>query len=370
MLRAKLGVVAAAALAFSDAALGQAFYLTGNPPGTLGSRVYGLSADGSVAVGWSSAITMGPGFRWTAAGGRYDFGLDPGMPEATITNAVSGDGQTIVGGAFNIGQNPRAFRWSGPGTFETLGTFSLYNMTYAQGVSGDGSVIAGHGEISGTGGGVGQAFRWTEGTGMQGLGFTRATHSFSEAMAVSRDGSTIIGLSRGGSDYRAFAWTSQAGMVELSGLPGTNSDAAVGVNFNGSIIVGATGTLPVPAVWRQGQLSTLPVVPGYFYAGAHAVDDTGSVIVGAAQGVGPNIAFIWTSERGSESLATYLAYHGVNIPQGVVLTDCVAVSADGRTFAGYTDGSTRQGFIAAIPAPGLISTFSCGLLLHGMRRRR
>ncbi len=35
--------------------------------------------------------------------------------------------------------------------------FSLYNMTYAQGVSGDGSVIAGHGEVSGTGEGVGQA---------------------------------------------------------------------------------------------------------------------------------------------------------------------------------------------------------------------
>src|SRR5262249_38158112 len=85
----------------------------------------------------------------------------------------------------------------------------------AWGVSTDGSTAVGVGTTA-----AGQeAFRWTSGGGMVGLGFLPG-HTQSGANRVSADGSTVVGASRASSVEEAFRWTSGGGMVGLGFLPG------------------------------------------------------------------------------------------------------------------------------------------------------
>src|SRR5262249_31243411 len=149
--------------------------------------------------------------------------------------------------------------------------------SFAEGVSGDGSVIVGRSQ-TGTSFVVGQAFRWTQATGLLGLGFARPGQSYSEAKAVSRDGGTIVG---GGQDLgsgieEAFLWTSATGMQPLPSPPGyMGSTIALGVNFNGSIAVG-NGQSAV--IWRNGLPEALGAPAGWATSSANAVSDDGSVI--------------------------------------------------------------------------------------------
>jgi len=104
---------------------------------------------------------------------------------------------------------------------------------------------------------------------------------------------------------------------------------------------------------------------------ARAVSDDGNVIVGQIRVNGAlYVAGIYTPEGGVRPLSTYLASIGVTIPSNVSLLDATAVSADGRTIAGYTGlpGQVRQGFIATIPAPP--AALALGILLPRRRRSR
>jgi probable HAF family extracellular repeat protein len=78
--------------------------------GTLGggeSRAFGVSADGSVVVGWAeNAAGQTRAFRWTAAGGMEDLNITyahllTNGSELRIAYAVSPDGRYIVGSGYN-----------------------------------------------------------------------------------------------------------------------------------------------------------------------------------------------------------------------------------------------------------------------------
>ncbi|CAG1009331.1 hypothetical protein PHYC_03689 [Phycisphaerales bacterium] len=225
--------------------------------------------------------------------------------------------------------------------------------------------------------GTSEAFRWTATTGIVGLGYANPGDYYSESMAVSRDGTTVVGMSFGPSGaLSAFKWTEAAGMQILPPAPGTGgfSTEASGVNFNGRIIIGRSGQSGTAAVWRDGQVADLGSAPGFSMSGALAVNDDGSVVAGfLLGGGGGQLAGVWTPERGMETLVNYLAFHGVVVPSGINLLTCTAVSADGRTFAGWTGpppgGQVRQGFVATIPAPGSILLF-CTAFCAGCRGRR
>ena len=71
-----------------------------------------------------------------------------------------------------------------------------------------------------------------------GLGDPPGGDFSSAALAVSGDGSVVVGVSDGATDSEAFYWTAADGMVGLGDLPGgTTKSEARGVSSDGTMIV-------------------------------------------------------------------------------------------------------------------------------------
>jgi probable HAF family extracellular repeat protein len=273
--------------------------------------------------------------------------------------------------------NYRAFRRVGAGTLDDLGPLLNYQAGHAFGVSGDGNTVVGTGYTQFTGGsGIGQAFRWTEQGGMQPLGFLSPNHSYSDARAISRDGSTVVGVSTpdSGSSGAAFVWRQGTGMQGLPPLPGsttlfTRADAA---NADGSVIVGAAPTasgIDHAVRWTNSEVQDLGVVPGWLASNAFAVSDDGLVVGGSVSGLQELTAVIWTPGTGLMIASDYLGLFGISVPTGWQLREIQAMSGDGLTYAGYARSSTGslQGFVATIPAPPGLMVFVPALMF--LRRR-
>ncbi|WP_287722282.1 hypothetical protein [Microcystis sp. M055S1] len=106
----------------------------------------------------------------------------------------------------------------------------------ATGVSADGSVVVGQ-STSASGN---EAFRWTQATGMVGLGDLAGGISFPggffSSPGVSADGSVVVGSSN--SDFDASRWTQATGTVGLGNLEWASFGEALGVSSDGSVVVG------------------------------------------------------------------------------------------------------------------------------------
>ncbi|NEQ62731.1 MAG: PEP-CTERM sorting domain-containing protein [Moorea sp. SIO4A1] len=219
-------------------------FLAGGENGPSG--VFGISDDGLVAAGASfspeSALSVPPlqSFRWTAETGLVPLGDLPGGAFSSFTLNISGDGSVVVGSGESA-SGTEAFRWT-----EETGMVGLGDLaggaffSTATNASFDGSVVVGN-SISSTGP---EGFRWTEETGLVGLGDLAGGEILSNATSISNDGLVIVGASSsdnsvdsGGTE--AFRWTAENGMVGLGDLAGGNFfSVALAVSGDGSIIVG------------------------------------------------------------------------------------------------------------------------------------
>ena len=164
--------------------------------GTLGgnqSEAWGVSADGSVVVGWATnAAEYTRAFRWTASGGMQDLGTLGGRRSSA--SGVSADGTVVAGYAYNAAGQWRAFRWTELGGMQDLGTLGGSEIK-AYGVSADGSVVVGWARNAA---GEYRAFRWTASRGMEDLNTTYASLLTPNswlyiAYAISPDGRYIVG---------------------------------------------------------------------------------------------------------------------------------------------------------------------------------
>jgi probable HAF family extracellular repeat protein len=166
------------------------------------SSATGVSANGSVVVCWAYSgfaglwgVVLGEyrAFRWTAAGGMQDLGTLSGGTESAALG-VSADGSVVVGWATNAAGKWRAFRWTAARGMQDLGTLGGWRSE-ARGVSADGSVVVGWAEDAE---GQKRAFRWTAAGGMEDLNLTYA-HLLTNgsvlysANAISPDGRYIVG---------------------------------------------------------------------------------------------------------------------------------------------------------------------------------
>ena len=214
-----------------------------------------ISDDGSVLVG-RDLVDQQKGIRWTAATGAVVLGaFDP--------RAISADGITVAAEARDSGQ--RVLRLSGatPTPLPFARTTDVESGFV--GMSRDGTTIAGNAWSSVPTFTSSQAFRWTVADGARGLDFLPGDDT-SEALAMSPDGGTVVGLSynRANQKGRPFRWSAATGTVELPALAGSSLTVPVAVNDAGVIVGESFGggtpsfgtvsgaTSRVPIVWTDG----------------------------------------------------------------------------------------------------------------------
>ncbi len=265
-------------------------------------------------------------------------------------------------------------------SFQGLGFLPGGGGSVAKDVSGDGSVVVGYGDSANS---SNEAFRWTAGGGIEGLGDLAGGLFLSEASSISADGSTIVGFSYSANGREAFRWTASEDMVDLGDLPGSFRSMANGVSADGSVIVGYSfgsnsmafywtnngGMVPLgngsdyvnlsveaissdgltvigqggshAARWtaQEGMVS-LGLLPGVTSGNSYAYDVSadGSVIVGDSSSLVAlhNEAFRWTSDAGMI---------GLGLPDGAYSSKANGVSADGSIVVGYFYDGDVKAFI-------------------------
>jgi uncharacterized membrane protein len=200
--------------------------------GPVGSQAYGVSGDGSAIVGHVNNDGTQP-FIWTSAAGLVPFGL-----ATDVASGISADGSRIFGGTrTGTGTNRQACHWTRSFVRTDLGFLPGDNVTAARGISGDGTWIVGE-SMTFPPGGDHLAWRWSAGTGMTSLGLVSGATE-SRAYGVSDNGALVVGdLST--PVNAAFSWTA-SGMVQLPQIPGASpGTSASAVSGDGTTIAGYT----------------------------------------------------------------------------------------------------------------------------------
>ncbi len=204
----------------------------------------------------------------------------------------------------------------------------------AYAVSGDGTTVVG----SSLSAENEQAFRWTESSGMVGLGDLPGTPDLrSIAYAVSADGSVVVGYSQAARGDTPFIWTQDSGISAIGGLD--HGSSATGISADGTIVVGTY--MPVDGeLWRAFKWTeadgfvTLGDLPGdsegnRIESHATAISAAGDVIVGWSYTNNSEInAFRWTQTEGMISL-------------GDTTQSATAISGNGMVIVGYYDGDQQ-----------------------------
>ncbi len=324
---------------------------------------YGVSADGSVAVGMSSSAGSPPGgmeaYRWTQSAGMTGLGYLPGSDPYSLSLAVSADGSTVVGrddsAVYSAGIR-QAFRWTQGTGMVGLGDLpGGEHISMARGVSADGSVVVGAGNYNGA---APEAFRW-ENDAMVGLGDLAGGEFFSDAHGVSADGSVVVGASHSDSGFEAFRWENGT-MVGLGSLGGQS--LANAVSADGAVVVGCYSSPHYAFRWTEETgMQGLGPLPGE----SLAVSADGSVIVGkyTISGHPTDEAFVWESSAGVRNLKGMLEDdYGLDLSEWT-LKEATGVSWDGLTFVGtgFNADGHNAAWIAHIPEPGTLSLLVFGV---------
>lgn len=210
-------------------------------------------------------------------------------------------------------------------------------LSYAWGVSADGSVVVGESDSAAGR----EAFMWQSGT-MTGLGELPGGLFMSSALGVSADGTTIVGYSESGvsmGGYEAFVW--RAGqMTPLGDLPGGLFwSFAFDVSADGQTIAGwsdsSLGSEGV--VWQNGTMTGFGLLPGgCCTSAAFAISDDGTKIVGGAYGASSGEAYLW-----SDGVMT-----GLGAPAPYPHARAKGISSDGSFIIGTAgDSPVTEAFL-------------------------
>jgi uncharacterized membrane protein len=204
-------------------------------------------------------------------------------------------------------------------------------------------------------------------------------------LAVSGDGSTVVGDSSNFTGSEAMRWTSDGGMVGLGHLPGGSYplSQAHGVSENGSAIVGfgnsSSGFQAFLWTALDGMVGLGDLAGGGFHSQAYAVSGDGSTVVGFATGTSGKEAFLWDETAGMQSLKEMLEAGGADL-SGWQLNEARGVSYDGQVIVGTginPAGETEAWMakfgpfdsVTAVPEPSS-ALGVCALLGLGLTLRR
>jgi probable HAF family extracellular repeat protein len=299
---------------------------------------YAISADGTVFGGQIQASPVSEAARGTLATGLVGIGRLQVSDNFSIVRGLSGDGATAVG--YSSGAGTEAFRWSQGTGMVGLGVFAGGVSSTAWDISDDGTVICGSSEIPAATG-RDKAFRWTLATGLVGLGTADPGYPGSIARGTSADGSVIVGSASTAEpnplDLRPFRWTAASGIALLPLPASATSGAAFGISADGQVVVGEVVIAGVKQGYRWSE-ATGPVAvsnaAGTSLSFFTSTNADGSLAVGEGNLVSGSGAVIWDANSGSRLLQDALNSAGVVVPVGWTLTRASAISNDGHTIVG------------------------------------
>jgi hypothetical protein len=238
---------------------------------TVGNaQIFGLSADGSVAVAQLPGLPDQVG-RWTAATGMQTLALP--TPSAFtgsvgwIPSGISQDGQTIIGNVIRsqtpVLQAPRKWTMAAGGTLIQNVTSSSQNSDDYT-VSPDGSVIYGY-----TNGATTQAMEWING----GSATSQPAPSGAITRGVSGNGSVFYGeIFPPTSPNGTVIWGSTSAGTFMPTTPGY-SNYVDAINYDGTVLAGVISQTSgpgysMPIVWNVGagvtQIPEPPSTPSGF----------------------------------------------------------------------------------------------------------
>jgi probable HAF family extracellular repeat protein len=332
--------------------------------GAANSLVSGMSADGSVIVGVYG--NLGPAWRWTPTTGVTLIG------SISQTAAVSRDGRTIVGTANDSSGVGYAAIWQSGLQWMTLPppanwTSSDGKATVGYKVSQDGSVVSGLSYVKPN---LIGAFRYDAKTGASTFLGT-LTGGRSRGSVVSGDGAVVAGwddLTGTGTGtgfwYGAVWWQGLERLLH----PFNGIGQVEGINLDGSFMVGRGSPGAITHAYRYKaadnsvlDLGVLPqsdsglgIGPPEFtdYSLALAVSDDGNVVVGYSGYQPPTVAFIWTPGTKMVKLSDYLTNKGISGFQGWDLINANSISPDGKIIAGTginNNAGRLEGFVVMLP---------------------
>jgi len=203
----------------------------GHLPDDSASVARAVSADGSAVAGWSGATTplgTSQAFLWTADDAMIGLGDLPGGESQSAAQAISADGSTVVGWSYS-GPESEAFRWTEAEGMVGLGSLPGGNgYSEASAVSADGSIVIGRSNsASGD-----EAFIWDADNGMRSLrdllvpevGPALDGWALTYATGISADGTVIVGYD-GALSHRAW-------MAVLDPPQGDTLTSIAGGNWN------------------------------------------------------------------------------------------------------------------------------------------
>ncbi len=298
----------------------------GSPLPRSSSWAGDISDDGTTVVGWFAVPQHGRnenhGFRWHR-------GVLEQLPTLGGTESsargVSADGSIIVGWSRNERYQWRICRWV-DGQIEEISVPYLFQQGWAESVSADGTVIVGAIQKHN----LWHAFRWENGT-LHTLGTIGGAQSI--ALAVSADGTVIAGwATTADSNWHAFRW--ENGVMQDLGTLGGRQSLARAVSADGNIIVGQAATADGASHafrWENGVMQDLGTLGGT-YSDARDISADGTLIVGASSDTtGRTVAFLWSAANGLSNLNTLYAHL---LTDGSLLRVAIAISANGRYIVG------------------------------------
>ncbi|QBE61879.1 PEP-CTERM sorting domain-containing protein [Pseudoduganella lutea] len=329
-----------------------------------GITVSGSSANGSVIGAYSE---NGAYYMWTAATGVTSIG---GAWQGGMAG-VSADGSRISGSAYGSdGLSYAGYYSVGTGQWTTLGGIGGISGTSASaswGISGDGNTVVGLGWVDG---GTAHATASTAG-GVSDLGSLGGS---SRANGVSHDGSVIAGWVEQPNGQWTGAYWKDGTLHDMVDGQGNALQEAGAVSGDGRWIVG-TGNFG--QAWRYNTVTEQTEWLGDLdaagdFQGATGISADGQIIVGYDRGFGPAAAgqgTIWIEGQGMLDFTDYITSHGVDLG-GRTLALPLGVSADGKTFYGMdSDGSGFVVTLSPVPEPATYAMLAFGLGVLIARRR-
>jgi uncharacterized membrane protein len=171
-----------------------------------------------------------------------------------------------------------------------------------------------------------RAFRWSSDEGLEDLGLPDGAWE-AVAMAVSADGSVVVGWLRYTDRAAPFIWSREDGLQRLPGFA-AEPGGATAVNADGSVVVGWIGDGRVFR-WKKGEGTlTLPLppdVPDTARMSASATDAAGDVIAGWVGQGAATVPYLWRYEDGARVIEAF-------DPSEEVIAK--ALSADARVVVG------------------------------------